>query len=202
LKGKLNILKKLIRIHTEASSGHPRRRVIQKIYGEKFEHLIGDIVKPAHEGSTEQMIELILSFHSEYEDTPANVDVTVGGDEMKLILSDKILFDFSNSDIRKDGEAVIQDVAEWLEKEEYNGLIKVYGHTDSVDGDDINQPLSEDRAENVHSMLQTYLNHPEVYEFEVKGFEKYEPIAINDTEEGRERNHRVEILLQVESDTD
>src|SRR5699024_2882051 len=123
--------------------------------------------------------------------------------KMKIIMQDSILFEFGKSDITKEGELVIEELAEWLEKEAYSGSIRVHGHTDNVGDDSVNQPLSEDRAENVHQMLQSYLNSPDTYEFEVEGFGKYEPIATNETDEGRERNRRVEILLQHKpSDSD
>ncbi len=75
------------------------------------------------------MIELIIPLNPEYEDTPDDVDVTKDGDEMKLILSDEILFEFGKSEITSEGERVMREVAEWLEKNEYSGLLKIYGHT-------------------------------------------------------------------------
>lgn len=166
-----------IRLYTHPGSNHPRGKVVRDTYGEEFEKIEGDIVKPRYDGGTEQMIELIIPLNPEYEDTPDDVDVTKDGDEMKLILSDEILFEFGKSDLTRDGERVIREVAAWLKEKEYRGLLKIYGHTDNVGGDDINQPLSEDRAENVYEMLRTFLSDPSAYEFEVEGFGKYEPIA-------------------------
>ena len=77
------------------------------------------------------------------------------------------------------------------------GLIKIYGHTDNEGTDEINQPLSEDRSQNVYEELLSHLSDSSEYDFEVKGFGKYEPIASNESSEGRQRNRRVEILLQV-----
>ena len=192
-----------VRIHSQAGSSHRRGRAIQDVYGEEFEHIGGDVVKQRYDGKTEQMIELILPLNPEVEDAPDSIDVTRDGEEMKLIMQDDILFEFGKSDITKDGELVIEELAVWLEKEAYSGSIRVYGHTDNVGDDSVNQPLSEDRAENVYNLLQSNLKDPEIYEFEVEGFGKYEPIATNETDEGRERNRRVEILLQHKpSDSD
>lgn len=186
-----------IRLYTHPGSSHPRGKVVRETYGEEFEKISGDIVKPRYDGDSEQMIELIIPLNPEFVDTPEDVDITKDGDEMKLILSEEILFEFNKSEITSDGDRVIREVAEWLEEKEYTGILKIYGHTDNQGSDDINQPLSEDRAENVYEALQSHLKNPSAYEFEVKGFGKYEPIASNGTEEGRQRNRRVEILLQV-----
>ncbi|MFC4401749.1 OmpA family protein [Gracilibacillus xinjiangensis] len=191
-----------IEIYSMASLTHRRSRVILDAYGEEFEHLKGDIVEKRYEGKAEQMIKLTIPLNPEYEDAPDNMDVTKDGDEMKLIMPDDILFEFGESDIRNEGKSSIQAVAKWLEDKEYTGMIKIYGHTDNVGDDNINQPLSEERAENVFRTLKSFVNDPSLYQFEVKGFGEYEPISTNETDEGRQRNRRVEILLSGDMDTD
>nr|WP_246596140.1 OmpA family protein [Bacillus alkalicola] len=160
----------------------------------------GDLVRERYAGKTEQLIELIIPLNPEYEDAPDQVDVTRDGDETKLLLSDDILFEFGKSDITEDGNRVIQEIATWLETQEYGGQIKIYGHTDNIGGDDINQPLSENRAENVYQSLLSHLEETTFFDFEVKGFGKNEPIATNEDEEGRQRNRRVEIILGESSE--
>src|SRR5260370_1405106 len=69
--------------------------------------------------------------------------------------------------------------------------LQVEGHTDSVGGDDYNQQLSEHRAEAVRDYLvQQGISAPSI---EAKGFGKTEPIASNETPEGRQQNRRVEL---------
>jgi outer membrane protein OmpA-like peptidoglycan-associated protein len=71
--------------------------------------------------------------------------------------------------------------------------VAVEGHTDSVGGDDYNQSLSEQRAESVRQyFIQQGIQSASV---EARGFGKTQPIASNDTPDGRQQNRRVELIL-------
>lgn len=71
--------------------------------------------------------------------------------------------------------------------------VAVEGHTDSVGSDEYNQNLSEHRAEAVRDyFVQQGISSSAV---EARGFGKSEPIASNDTAEGRQQNRRVELVL-------
>ena len=108
-----------LRIFVEPKYGHKRGKVINETYGEKFEHVQGDLVKPISQYYDTQMIELRIPLKHEYEETPDDVEVTLDGDEMKFILSDEILFDFNKSEVKPEGKRVIEEVVDWLEKEDY-----------------------------------------------------------------------------------
>jgi outer membrane protein OmpA-like peptidoglycan-associated protein len=72
-------------------------------------------------------------------------------------------------------------------------MLQVEGHTDSVGTDDFNQRLSEQRAGSVREFLIGQgLNDSAIT---AEGFGKTEPVATNDTPEGRQRNRRVEIVV-------
>src|SRR5713101_6682161 len=75
----------------------------------------------------------------------------------------------------------------------YPGLnLQIEGHTDSVGGDEFNQHLSERRAGSVRDfLLQQGVAQSSVT---ARGFGKTQPVASNDTPEGRQRNRRVEIV--------
>jgi len=71
--------------------------------------------------------------------------------------------------------------------------VAVEGHTDSVGSDQYNQDLSEHRAQAVRDyFVQQGISASAV---EARGFGKSEPIASNDTAEGRQQNRRVELVL-------
>ncbi len=71
--------------------------------------------------------------------------------------------------------------------------VAVEGHTDSVGSDEYNQELSEHRAQSVRDyFVQQGIPAGTI---EARGFGKSEPIATNDTSEGRQQNRRVELVL-------
>ena len=71
--------------------------------------------------------------------------------------------------------------------------VAIEGHTDSMGSDEYNQQLSEHRAQAVRDyFVQQGINSSAV---EARGFGKTEPIASNDTSEGRQQNRRVELIL-------
>jgi outer membrane protein OmpA-like peptidoglycan-associated protein len=71
--------------------------------------------------------------------------------------------------------------------------LDVEGHTDSVGSDDYNQQLSEHRGEAVRD----YLTQQGMAAASVttKGFGKTQPVASNDTPQGRQQNRRVELVI-------
>jgi outer membrane protein OmpA-like peptidoglycan-associated protein len=74
--------------------------------------------------------------------------------------------------------------------------LDVQGYTDSVGGDDYNQQLSEQRSQSVRGYL-TQQGMP-VSSVTAEGFGKSQPVASNDTAEGRQQNRRVEIVISGE----
>jgi outer membrane protein OmpA-like peptidoglycan-associated protein len=75
--------------------------------------------------------------------------------------------------------------------------LQIEGYTDSVGSDEFNQTLSEQRAGSVRDFLidQGVL----ASSITAKGFGKAQPVASNDTPEGRQRNRRVEIVVNGDS---
>jgi outer membrane protein OmpA-like peptidoglycan-associated protein len=71
--------------------------------------------------------------------------------------------------------------------------LQIEGHTDSVGSDEFNQQLSERRADSVRDFLaQQGVAGSTIT---ARGFGKTQPVATNDTPEGRQRNRRVEIVV-------
>jgi outer membrane protein OmpA-like peptidoglycan-associated protein len=71
--------------------------------------------------------------------------------------------------------------------------VAIEGHTDSVGSDQYNQDLSEHRAQSVRDyFVQQGIQSSAI---EARGFGKTDPIASNDTPEGRQQNRRVELVL-------
>src|SRR5689334_8792776 len=73
--------------------------------------------------------------------------------------------------------------------------ITIEGHTDSYGGDENNLALSQRRAEAVGAFLTNELQMPAVRISSV-GYGETQPIANNDTEQGRERNRRIDVIIE------
>lgn len=133
------------------------------------------------------------------------IAVTQLRDKLSLSMVDKILFDSGSADVKKDGKKVLDRVAEILKKVT-DKQIRIEGHTDNVKiGPRIakkfptNWELSNARATNVVRYLQEKGVDPKL--LSPAGYAEYKPIESNDTEEGKSKNRRIEIvLIPVDSD--
>ena len=104
-------------------------------------------------------------------------------------------FATNQTTILPSSEGALKTLYDFLEANP-NGRIKIIGHTDSVGKDDFNQRLSEGRA----NAIRTELIKRGIAEdrIEAEGRGESEPIADNETEEGRALNRRVEVeILQL-----
>jgi len=75
--------------------------------------------------------------------------------------------------------------------------LQIEGHTDSVGSDEFNQQLSERRADSVRDFLAE--QGVPASAITARGFGKTQPVASNDTAEGRQRNRRVELVVNGEA---
>ena len=110
----------------------------------------------------------------------------------------KILFDPGSATITLETQPVVDDIAEILKKCP-DLRIQIAGYTDSQGGEEMNQELSQQRASSVLDALRA--RRVPVNAFEAVGFGEADPIATNDTEEGREANRRIEFSLIVPEST-
>jgi outer membrane protein OmpA-like peptidoglycan-associated protein len=106
-----------------------------------------------------------------------------------------VLFDTGKSSLRPLAREKLAKVAGIVSG--HLGLrLDVEGHTDSVGGDDYNQQLSEQRGTSVRDyLLQQGMA---VASVTTKGFGKTQPVASNETADGRQQNRRVELVISGE----
>lgn len=71
--------------------------------------------------------------------------------------------------------------------------VEIIGHTDNVGSDEINQKMSQDRAQSVADYLIT-IGVPKK-RLSTKGLGKEQPVATNETDEGRQKNRRTEFKI-------
>ncbi|KAF1696710.1 cell envelope biogenesis protein OmpA [Pseudoxanthomonas jiangsuensis] len=122
----------------------------------------------------------------------SGVDVSRQGDNITLNMPGNITFAFNSSNLAPEFYPVLNNVAGVM-KEYDQTVVEVAGHTDSVGSDEVNQRLSEQRANAVTQYLVAQGLNPQ--RFITVGAGKRHPIASNDTEAGRAANRRVEITL-------
>lgn len=120
------------------------------------------------------------------------VSVTRQGDNLILNMPGDITFAVDQSDIKPAFYDVLNSVVLVLNEFEKTS-IHITGYTDSTGSFEYNIKLSERRAQSVASYLQAQQVHPARLVTYGKGPEK--PVASNDTEAGRARNRRVELML-------
>lgn len=106
-----------------------------------------------------------------------------------VLILNKVQFKFNSSDLDPTSFAQI-DLLALLLKKETNMKILVKGHTSSEGNDEYNNKLSESRAKSVVNYLIS--KGIQKSRLSYKGFGKSQPIEDNDTENGREKNRRVE----------
>ena len=103
-----------------------------------------------------------------------------------------VLFEFGKYELKPAAREKLAKVSGILVA--YPGLtIEVDGYTDNIGSDEFNQTLSEERA----GAVRDYLTSQGVSSGSItsKGFGKTNPVASNDTSQGREQNRRVELVV-------
>lgn len=127
--------------------------------------------------------------------------VTISELKGKLTVNmvDAVLFDSGKAEVKGSGMAVLKKVVEILQTVK-DKAIRIEGHTDNVPIHGqltarypTNWELSAARAINVTRYLQEQGIEPQV--MAAVAFGEYRPVAANDTEEGKARNRRIEIIL-------
>lgn len=83
-----------------------------------------------------------------------------------------------------------------------NALLLVVGYTDSTGPDELNQTLSEKRASSVINHLQQACRWKPYRMLTPTGMAKADPLASNDTEEGKAQNRRVAVNILVSKSVD
>jgi outer membrane protein OmpA-like peptidoglycan-associated protein len=107
-----------------------------------------------------------------------------------------VLFDFGKYDLKTDAKLKLAKLGGIIQA--HPGLhLAIEGHTDNIGSDEANMKLSQQRADTVHDFLvEQGLTADTVT---AVGLGKAEPVADNSTNEGRQKNRRVEIIVSGEA---
>ncbi len=121
------------------------------------------------------------------------VEVERVGDSIRLIMPGGVTFRTGSSEIQPQFYSPLDQVAQTLNQYPQS-LIDVIGHTDNVGSDQMNQQLSERRASAVANYLLSKGVVPQ--RLNAYGMGESQPVADNNTDFGRQRNRRVEVLIR------
>jgi outer membrane protein OmpA-like peptidoglycan-associated protein len=114
------------------------------------------------------------------------------GEGIVIDFKEKVLFGFDRSDLGANAATNLDKLINVLNKYPDTD-IEILGHTDNKGTDEYNQGLSERRATSVSGYLKNHgISSSRV---STKGMGENDPIASNDTEEGRSQNRRVEFVI-------
>lgn len=103
-----------------------------------------------------------------------------------------ILFDFDKWDIKPESYAIIDEIVDQMMSRPRLRL-EIQGHTDNIGTVEYNQALSERRAKAVYDALVQRGVDPKRLRW--RGFGMSQPVAPNDTEEGRALNRRTQFVI-------
>ena len=153
---------------------------------------------------SEEMSELIER-QVQQSGMTGQVEIDFTAQYVQLTLNGALLFDSAKADIRSDAVPIVDKVGDILNN--YSGrMIEIVGYTDSVPllddpKYDDNWDLSSARAK---SVLMYLVNNKgmDLTKMKASGRGENDPVASNDTAEGRAQNRRVEIKIYNELNSD
>ena len=122
-------------------------------------------------------------------------------DNYNIKSTTNVYFDTGKSVLSQQGKTELCSASTQAEATN-NALMLVVGYTDSVGSDDYNQSLSEKRASTVINYLQQVCHWKPFRMLTPTGMAKADPLASNDTAEGKAQNRRVSINVLVSKATD
>lgn len=122
------------------------------------------------------------------------VETINNGEALKVTFDSGILFATNSSTLSDASKSALRNFAASL-KANPDTYIKIVGHTDNTGKVDYNQILSEKRAKSVYDYLMMQGISSDRMSYEGKGI--HQPVADNNTPEGRALNRRVEIVIMA-----
>lgn len=153
----------------------------------------GAIVGAAVGGATGAVIGRRMDKQAEeLEKSMENAKVERVGEAIRVNFDSGILFNVNSADLSANAKRDIEKLAKSLKENEGTNVI-IEGHTDNTGSYELNQRLSEKRAEAVAAYARSL--GVAGSRLQAKGYSYDQPIADNSTVEGRQQNRRVEIII-------
>lgn len=121
-----------------------------------------------------------------------NAKIERVGEGIKITFDSGILFDVDSYNLREQSRENIAELSDILKKYEDTNILFA-GHTDNTGSEEYNQQLSEKRAKSV-AEYTSFLG-VDSERMTIIGYGESQPVATNQTPEGRQQNRRVEIAI-------
>ncbi len=116
------------------------------------------------------------------------------GEGIKITFDSGILYDVNKATLRSEAKMNLDKMAAILNKYPDTNIL-IEGHTDATGTDEHNLELSRNRASSVSNYLAGLGVDPA--RFTAMGYGESQPIATNDTDDGRQANRRVELAIMA-----
>lgn len=126
-----------------------------------------------------------------------NAEVERIGEGIVVTFDSGLLFDFDSAELRPNARRDLSEFATSMNEFEESNIL-IVGHTDSVGAESYNQQLSERRAQSAGQYLQQ--QGIDASRLNITGKGESEPVATNQTADGRQQNRRVEIAIYASED--
>lgn len=161
-----------------------------------FSPEIQDRLQSADETDNDPEPVLLEAFTKDVEGAS---DTRVTRNSVTVTLASDVLFAVDSAELTGEADSTLQEAANQLGSYS-GGEVTVVGHTDDVAGDAHNQDLSQRRAQAVADRLGQ-LTDLSAFTVSVSGKGESEPRVPNDTDENRQLNRRVEVILTPTEET-
>lgn len=159
---------------------------------------VGAILGAAIGGAAGAIIGDIMDRQAEdIEDDLENAEVTRVGEGILINFDSGLLFDFDSYALRNETMDNLDEFAETIQQYEDTEIL-IEGHTDAKGPKDYNQELSVERAQSVADFLTSQGVSEE--RLVIRGYGESQPVATNETPEGRQQNRRVEIAIYADEE--
>ncbi|GAP71343.1 hypothetical protein SAMD00024442_109_4 [Candidatus Symbiothrix dinenymphae] len=124
----------------------------------------------------------------------AQVEMSADGEVIKVTFSSAALFAINSSTLKVDSKPTLKTLAASLANSPGTN-VDVIGYTDNEGSDEINLPLSEQRAHSVRNLLASHGVAPGRLTAVGKGAAN--PVADNSTNAGKQQNRRIEVYISL-----
>lgn len=160
-----------------------------------------DPADPLEEGGSEhealEKIQQKVQLYMEENNLTDQLSTSLTDEGLLVTIHDSVLFESGSAEVRKEDIKIAKEISQLLVMDEPRDIV-ISGHTDNVPitNSDFssNWELSVMRAVNFMKLVLEN-DRLDPISFSAKGFGEFQPVADNQTKEGKAKNRRVEILI-------